>query len=414
MSGSTTKSGSPLVGVLLAACAALSLSACSGIGTTVDRLPADAASRGYVLLSKPVTLPRSRLTAECVPESVCAVMNYWGKSASVEELSFYGRNSNLNGMLSTQVPVLARQKGFRATFVEGSVGRIKNAVDRGVPPIIGVEAGGGNYHCFVVIGYSDPDQVIVCEEYGDSKRLIPYEEVERIWQPAGHLMLELEISKAEELFADAADMEAKARYADAAQLYKKALALDATLYEARLGLGNCLYFEHRREEALKEYRLAYEANKADPRVLNNLANVLLDLKKDLEEAERLSERAVEAYGAALDRAKHAVEQEPEGAARSIRLKEAANAELDLADAFATLGEIRATNGKHETAIAAWKAAVSHTPLTLFDVRAKRLHLVALSFKALSMPAEARRHLDSALREARNPDLRAKIEAELAR
>ncbi|HVR83762.1 MAG TPA: tetratricopeptide repeat protein [Planctomycetota bacterium] len=372
----------------------------------------DAVARGYVLLPKPVTLPRGRLTAECVPESVCAVINYWGKAASVEELSFYGRTSNLNGMLSTQVPILARQKGFRATFLEGSVGRIKNAIDRGVPPIIGVESGGGNYHCFVVIGYCDPDQIIICEEYQDSKRLIPYEEVELLWQPAGHLMLELEISRADELFSDGANLEAKGRYSEAVELYRKALELDPTLYEARLGLGNCLYFQHKLDEALKEYKLAYGANKADPRVCNNLANVYLDLKRELAQAERLSETAVGAYEAALQRARQAVEQESDQASRTIRHKEAANAELDLADALSTLGQIRAANGKHELAIAAWKAAVDHSPLTLFDVRAKRLYDVALSFRALNMPAEARRHLESALREARDPDLRAKIQSAL--
>ncbi|HEV3029200.1 MAG TPA: tetratricopeptide repeat protein, partial [Planctomycetota bacterium] len=312
----------------------------------------DAAARGYVLLAKPVTLPRGRLTAECVPESLCAVMNYWGKAASVEELSFYGRSSNLNGMLSTQVPILARQKGFRATFLEGSVGRIKNAIDRGVPPIIGVESGGGNYHCFVVVGYCDPEQVIVCEEYQDSKRLIPYEEVELLWQPAGHLMLELEISRADELFSDGANLEAKGRYSEAVQLYQKALDLDATIYEARVGLGNCFYFQHKLDEALREYKLAYEANKADPRVCNNLANVYLDLKRELVEAERLSEFAVESYGAALERSRQAVDQESDAASRTIRHREAANAEIDLADALSTLGQVRAANGKHELAIAA--------------------------------------------------------------
>ena len=136
------------------------MAGCSSIGSRINRLPDDAAARGYVTLSKPVTLPRSRMTAECVPESLCAVMNYWGKAASVEELSFYGRTPNMTGMLSTQVPVLARQKGFKATFLEGSVGKIKNAIDRGVPPIIGVQSGGGNYHAFVVIGYNDLERTI--------------------------------------------------------------------------------------------------------------------------------------------------------------------------------------------------------------------------------------------------------------
>jgi tetratricopeptide (TPR) repeat protein len=376
----------------------------------VDRLPVDAAAKGYVLLSKPVSLPQSRLTAECVPESLCAVMNYWGKSATVEELSYYGRLSTLNGMLSTQVPVLARQKGFRATFVEGSVGKIKNAIDRGVPPIIGVESGGGNYHCFVVIGYSDKEQTIVCEEYKDSKRLIPYEEIEALWQPAGHLMLEIEVSRADELFTDAANLEAKGRYDEAARLYRKALDADKTLYEARLGLGTCLFFQHKPEEALKEYQAALAMNGADPRVCNNLANVYLELKRDLSEADRLAGKAVDAYEAAFQRIRLSADAEQEPAVRAVRQKEARTAELDLADALATLGQVRAAAARHDLAVAAWKASIDHTPLTQFDLRARRHYDIAQSCKALNMPAEARRHLEAGLNEAKDPDLRARLEA----
>lgn len=378
----------------------------------MSRLPDDAAARGYVLLSKPVSLPQSRLTAECVPESLCAVMNYWGKAASVEELSYYGRLSTMNGMLSTQVPVLARQKGFRASFVEGSVGRIKNAIDRGVPPIIGVESGGGRYHCFVVIGYSDKEQNIVCEEYHDSKRLITYEEIEQLWQPAGHLMLEIEVSRADELFADAANLEAKGRYDEAVRLYRKALEGDPNLYEARLGLGNCLLFMHKPEEALAEYKKAYEANASDPRVCNNLANVYLELKRELPEAERLAGRAVESYETTFQRVRLSAEGESDPAVRTLRQKEVRNAELDLADALATLGQVRAADRRHDLAIAAWKASIDHTPLTQFDVRARRLYDIAQSCTAMQMPAEARRHLEEGLRTARDPDLRARIEAAL--
>jgi hypothetical protein len=363
-------------------------------------------------LSKPVSLPQSRLTAECVPESLCAVMNYWGKSASVEELSYYGRMSTLNGMLSTQVPILARQKGFRATFVEGSVGRIKNAIDRGVPPIIGVESGGGNYHCFVVIGYSDMEQTIVCEEYKDSKRLIPYGEIEALWQPAGHLMLEIEVSRADELCTDGANLEAKGRYDEAARLYRKALEADKTIYEARLGLGTCLYFQHKPEEALVEYKTAYAMNGSDPRVCNNLANVYLDLKRELPEAERLAGLAVEAYEAVFTRTRLSADAEQDPAVRTVRRKEAATAELDLADALATLGQVRAAAVRHDLAVAAWKASIDHTPLTQFDLRARRLYDIAQSCKALNMPTEARRHLEAGLSEARDPDLRARLEAAL--
>lgn len=341
-------------------------------------------------------------------------MNYWGKSATLEELSFFGRTPNLNGMLSTQVPVLARQKGFRANFLEGSVGRIKNAIDRGVPPIIGVESGGGHYHCFVVIGYNDREQAVVCEEYQDSKRVISYEEIELLWQPAGHLMLELEISRADALFSDGTSLEAKGRYEEAAELYRKALLADPTCYEARVGLGNCLLFRHKLEEALGEYKLAFESNSADPKVCNNLANVYLELKRDLPEAERLAGLAVDRYDAALQRVRASVEREPEPTVRALRQKELHDAEMDLADALGTLGQARAANNHHDLAIAAWQAARDHYPLTEFDVRARRLLEIAVSCRALNMPGEAHRNLEAALREAHDPDLRASIESALAR
>src|SRR5262249_40919784 len=154
--------------------------------------------------------------------------------------------------------------------------------------------------------YSDKEQVIVCEEYHDQKRLISYEEVETLWQPAGHLMLELEISKADELFADGANLEAKGRYVEAAGMYRKAIQADGALDEARLGPGNCLLSQHQPEEALKEYKAAYETGGSDPRVCNNLANAYLELKREPAEAERLAEQAVEAYEAAARRTRESV------------------------------------------------------------------------------------------------------------
>jgi hypothetical protein len=88
--------------------------------------------------------------------------------------------------------------------------------------------------------------------------------------------------------------------------------------------------------------------------------------------------------------------------------------MDLADALGTLGQARAANDRHDLAIAAWKAARDHYPLTEFDVRAKRLLEIAQSCRALNMPAEARRNLEAALAEARDPDLRTRIQSLLSR
>jgi len=398
--------------VALAAAATLLAAGCSGIGTTVDRLPPDAAAKGYVLLPRPVSLPRSRLTADCGPESLCAVMNYWGKPASVQELSFLARNPKAEGITTDTMGPLARRKGLRATLVPGSVGRIKNAIDREVPPIIMVASGGGLFHFFVVTGYNDREQLIVCEEYRDSKRLIPYEVVEEIWQPSDHFMLEMERSKAHDDYLVGVDREEKGRYAEAATYFKRAIEADPEHYEARVGLGNCFYFQGKLAEARTEYNRAHELNPADPKVCNNLASVLVELHEDSPRAVQLAERAVDHYDAAYRRLRHDAERETRPAVRQLRQKELAALELDLADALGTLGQARAADGNHPEAVAAWKASVDHYPLTEFDARAKRHYEIALSLRHMSMPAEARKHLNQALAQVRDPALRAKIEAAL--
>ncbi len=408
--------GRPLgrhLGAALLGSALLAAGCASGIGSKVDALPRDAPARGYVLVPRPVTLPRSRLTADCGPESFCALLNYWGKPGTVPEISRLARQSGLReGMFSNSFPLLARQKGLHAALVEGSVGRIKKAVDREVPPIIMVASGGGSFHYFVVTGYSDPEQVVVCEEYQDAKRLIPYAEVEEIWRPAGHAMFEIERTTADRDFDDAADLESKGRHPEAAALFRRALEADPEHYEARVGLANCLLSQGKLEDALGEYRKAHRSNPADPRVLNNLANVLLELKRETAEAEALAGQAVDRLQAEHRRARQDFEREPDPALRALRRKELAGAEWDLADGLGTLGQARAANGRHEQAIAAWKAALDHYPLTESDPRARRHYEIGLSCRAVAMPAEGRRHLQQALAEAKDPALRAKIEAAL--
>ncbi len=401
-----TKTTASLAGVLfLAGCV-------TGVGTTVERLPLDAAARGYVLLQKPAPLPKGRLTAECGPEALCAVMNYWGRAAEVHEISPLVRDPEARGTPASRLAVLARQRGFKAALVEGSVPRLRKAVDRGVPAVIMVESGGGDHHYFVVTGYNDATQVVVCEEYQDAKRLIPYEEVEALWKKPGRVMLEIEPTTAEADFRTGADRESKGLFPEAIFHYRRALKADPEHYEARVGLGNCLLAGGKNEEALAEYARARELDPDDPKVLNNLAHLILELKRDPAEAERLSERAVGRLDEEFRRAREELARETGPARRTALEKDLSRKERDLAYAMGTLGQARAACGKHALAIAAWKASRDHLPLTDADARARRLHEIGLSFRAQGMPAEALKHLDQALQEARDPSLRAKIEAAL--
>jgi tetratricopeptide (TPR) repeat protein len=339
-------------------------------------------------------------------------MEFWGRKADVQDVSQKVRDPRKVGISSADASLVALFRGLKATYVDGSVGRIKRAIDRGVPPIIMVESGGGYFHFFVVSGYNDREQVVVCEEYGNAKRLIGYEELSEIWQKAKHYMVEIEASKADDLYREAGHREAKGLYAEAEALFRKAIEADPEHYESRVGLANCLLYQGKAEAALAEYRKARETNSADPRVLNNLANVLVELRRDLAEAESLAGSAVDGYAEIHQRARQDEEIETVPAIRAVRRREALRAERDLAHALGTLGQARAANGHPELAIAAFRASYDHFPLTEHFFRAKRLLEIGLACRAAKMPAEARQHLQRALEESRDPAQKAAIEAEL--
>ena len=402
--------GSPPTPAVLAV--TLLLAGCSVLGSRVDRLPDNARAQGYVVVSKPVTLPRSIVDSDCGPESICAVMHYWGKSASVTEISSLIRDPGQPGIYSPDLPALARSKGLRSRFVSGTVGRIKTAIDRDVPPIIMVEAAPGAFHYFVVSGYNDRTGTVVCEDYEGSKRLISFEDVEEAWRRPDHVMLELELSTADADYRAAANLESEGLWGEAIALHKRALQADPDHYEARVGLANCQLAQGKLEEALEGYRLAFKIKPADPKLCNNLANVVLELRRDPEEAERLAGSAVEQFDAAVRRLREDASREPQPSVRAVRQRELARAERDLAHAMGTLGQAQAAGRKHVLAIASWRASYDHFALTEFDWRAKRQYEIGLSQRQISMPAEARKSLERALSEARDPSLREKIQAAL--
>jgi Tfp pilus assembly protein PilF len=79
--------------------------------------------------------------------------------------------------------------------------------------------------------------------------------------------------------------------------YRRALKLDPTLVRARVNLGNLEAAAGRWSKAEGQYRRALRDQPEDADALNNLAVALLRQHRGLEEARRLSERAVAAGGA---------------------------------------------------------------------------------------------------------------------
>ena len=74
--------------------------------------------------------------------------------------------------------------------------------------------------------------------------------------------------------------------------YKKAIKIDPNLGQAHRGLGDLYSRTGRVEEAILSYRRAIEVDPDSPLNYNNLAWLLASLGRDLDEAQRLAEKAV--------------------------------------------------------------------------------------------------------------------------
>jgi tetratricopeptide (TPR) repeat protein len=176
-------------------------------------------------------------------------------------------------------------------------------------------------------------------------------------------------------------------------------------------MGTCLLAQGQPAEAMTWYEKAHRQDGGDPRICNNLANIYVVLKKNLERVEILAERAVQVYGERRKRAEDEVRQS-ERALRELRVRELKQAEQELSSALGTLGQARAANTKLELAIAAWQASLELMPLDRPDARARRLLEIGRAYKRLETPSEAKRHLEQALGTAKDEALRREIKAEL--
>lgn len=395
----------PLLLLLLAGCR-------GGAGTRIEKLPPDPAAEGYRLLPRPVVLPRGETTYDCGPESLAAVVQYWEKPAEVAVFSRLLVNPRLKGTVTGMMVSLARRKGLYAKCETGSMGLIKGSVDAGTPPIIAVRLTNSAFHYYVVSGYNDRLQSVVCEERDGSKTLYPYDRLDRMWSETGHFFLRIEPSSAAKEYETGADYEDVGNYERAEEHFRRALEADPTFHEARFGLGNCLLARGKTEEALLEFEQVLKAMPSDAKTRNNVAHSLCELGRDLPRAEELAAAAVASFTSLRKEAQEDYDAARVDYERHARATALEDARIDLAYGLGTLGQVRYRRENWDGAIAAWTASLAEFPGTDGDFLARRNYEIALALRRLGREDEAKRRLAEARKAALDPALRAKIDEAL--
>ena len=339
----------------------LCISCSSPVGRVVDRPEFDATAR---LLDLP-GLPRGDSPYDCGPEALSAVMTFLGRSTSVAGVATRVRPDDRRGTLSSDLVLEAQRRGFDAIPLSGSLRAMKSAVDRGRPPILMVRVSPTRLHYFVVVGYSNRKQTVACLDYGHRLRLLDYEELEEIWGPTGHEMIQVRPGTARTQLNLGAVAERSGRWNEAVHHYRAALKLDAELVEARIGLGNGLRGLKDLEGSRAAYEKVLQRLPEQTTAMNNLADVLLELETEPERAEELAGKAVEAFRRDLQR-------HPEERATRIR----------LAFALGTLGEARMVRRKFDEALHLWQESLDLIPRELASSRVRRMNDLARACRAL--------------------------------
>ncbi|MFZ2494015.1 MAG: tetratricopeptide repeat protein, partial [Thermoanaerobaculia bacterium] len=201
------------------------------------------------------------------------------------------------GVMSIDLVLAARQKGFDAQLVTGDPGTIEGELQAGRPVILMlqvVQAPGKGYDFFhyVVLDGVDPANGTIRTQFGDGKvRWVRLERMEKAWEGAGRAAILIRPPDPHaQTLRTAVRLEEEGKLALAAHEYRQLLATDPTSTLAWTNLGNVEMRAGRAAAAEDAYRQAIERDPDAADALNNLAWLLFEQKR-LEEAEPLARRA---------------------------------------------------------------------------------------------------------------------------
>ena len=234
----------------------------------------------------------------CGPGSLSVVLNTLGDPVTPETLDEELPKARGGGVLSVDLLLAARERGFDAALVAGGADHLRTEMLAGRPAILMLRlldlpgARKDVFHYSVVDGL-DPGRGLFRFQFGDGKvRWSALPSLEKSWAAAGHALLLVRPKAVTVLeLHRAVGLEEAGRLDEAAALYRSVLAVRPDSALAWTDLGNAEVKRGRPAEAEKAYRQALGIAPDSEDALNNLAFLLLQEGSRLDEAEELALRA---------------------------------------------------------------------------------------------------------------------------
>jgi hypothetical protein len=249
-----------------------------------------------VVIAPDVPLQRWDIKS-CGAGSLAAVLQAHGDTTTMNEWQA-SLPKTRGGVMSIDLVLAARQKGFDAQLVTGDRGLVEGEIRAGRPVILMlqvIQTPGQSYdffHYIVIDGYDDTRRMLRMQ-FGDGReRWTNLESVVPAWEKTkfATIVIRPRDPNADAIRA-AVRLEEEGKLALAAHSYREILQKDPRSVVAWTNLGNAEMRLGRRVAAEEAFRKALELEPEAADTLNNLAWLLFEEKR-IDEAEPLARRAV--------------------------------------------------------------------------------------------------------------------------
>jgi hypothetical protein len=238
----------------------------------------------------------------CGAGALSTVLNYHGDGVTEDELNAVLAKGRHGGVVSVDLLLESRNRGFGAELVAGDAESVRQAIERGIAPILMlrvVDAPGKSRDLFhyVVADGVDPDRGLVRLQFGDAKaRWVRLEKLDRPWSGGGYatLLVSPELTATTSLDEELKRAVALEEHGDldmALVLYRRLAQSHPDSAVVRTNLGNVLLAREDFAAAEGAYREAIALDPHGRDAMNNLAWTLLQ-RTQLDEAEDLARRAL--------------------------------------------------------------------------------------------------------------------------
>lgn len=229
------------------------------------------------------------------------ILHRWKRPVSPAELRQQLGPVVASGGFLQALEQYAWENGLWVHASRGDMAMIKNHVQAGVPPLVAMRQRADDpttKYFAVVVAYDDVGRQVLCHDGQAAPSLYGYKDFQTKWRAEDSRMVVICQPRKEtwdlspgERFDRGRFYEANARHRDAAKDYRTVLSSLPDHSVVRLRLGNVVRALGDLDEAERLYRKAIELDPKHTLAYNNLAYLLAENSKSLDEAVFLAEQA---------------------------------------------------------------------------------------------------------------------------